>query len=292
MHESITMAEVGSIVKVSGRRMATPLGPPRPGSTPTKMPRIKPTIISASVFHVSSTLKPYIRRPNASIPLTLVTEQGFERPLRHDDVERDLESDEHDEREEERREQRLPGRDAADGHHEARDQQEARHVQTEPLRKQAKEQGREEYLQHAAQLVAGDEGFARVLAREELPGEAPEAGAGEDHRQIEREVAGLRAGRIPPHAGAPVVEREQPREREQRERDDDVDRAIAGHRRRIARRRGRVLDDDFVFGFRGHQLATKPASVIRLLLSASSSSRNLSMSRPVRKTGFKACFSM
>src|SRR6266545_1789948 len=133
MQDSITMAEVGSIVKVSGRRIATPFGPPRPGSTPTKMPRIKPTIISASVFHVSSTLKPYIRRPNASIPLTLVTEQGFERPLRHDDVERDLESDEHDEREEERREQRLPGRDAADGHHEARDQQEARHVQTERL---------------------------------------------------------------------------------------------------------------------------------------------------------------
>src|SRR5712691_3006819 len=165
MHESITMAEVGSIVKVSGKRIATPFGPPRPGSTPTKMPRIKPTIISASVFHVSSTLKPYIRRPNASIPPTLVTEQGFERPLRHDDVECDLESDEHDEREEGRREQ-----------------QEARHVQTEPLRKQAKEQSREEYLQHAAQLVAGDEGFARVLAREEPPGKAPEAGAGEDHR--------------------------------------------------------------------------------------------------------------
>src|SRR5207245_10052808 len=88
MHESITMAEVGSIVKVSGRRIATPLGPPRPGSTPTKMPRIKPTIISASVFHVSSTLKPYIRRPNASIPLTLLPEQGFQRPLRHDDVAR------------------------------------------------------------------------------------------------------------------------------------------------------------------------------------------------------------
>src|SRR6266568_3747450 len=229
MQDSITMAEVGSIVKVSGRRIATPLGPPRPGSTPTKMPRIKPTIISASVFHVSSTLKPYIRRPNASIPLTLVTEQGFERPLRHDDVERDLESDEHDEGEEKRGEQGLPDADASDEYHEARDQQEARHVQTEPLRKEAKEQSREEYLQHAAQLRARDEG---------------------------------------------------------------VDRAIAGHRRRIARRRGRVLDDDFVFGFRRHQLATKPASVIRLLLSASSSSRNLSMSLPVRKTGFNACFSI
>ena len=31
MHDSITMAEVGDIVKVSGSRIATPLAPPRPG---------------------------------------------------------------------------------------------------------------------------------------------------------------------------------------------------------------------------------------------------------------------
>src|SRR6266705_2163298 len=208
MHESITMAEVGSIVKVSGRRIATPLGPPRPGSTPTKMPRIKPTIISASVFHVSSTLKPYIRRPNASIPLALVTEQGFERALGHDHVKGDLEGDEHDEGEEKRGEQGLPDADASDEYHEARDQQEARHVEPEPLRQEAKEERRDENLQHAAKLRARDEGLACLLAREELLGEAPEAGGGEDDREIEREVAGLRAGRVPPRAGAPVVERE------------------------------------------------------------------------------------
>lgn len=38
--------------------------------------------------------------------------------------------------------------------------------------------------------------------------------------------------------------------------------------------------------------ATNPASVISVLLSASSSSRNFSMSLPVRKIGFSACFSM
>jgi hypothetical protein len=38
--------------------------------------------------------------------------------------------------------------------------------------------------------------------------------------------------------------------------------------------------------------ATNSAWVISDLLSASSSSRNLSMSLPVRKTGFSACFSM
>ena len=52
------MAEVGSIVNVSGSRIATPFGPPRPGSTPTNMPSTSPTIITASVFHVSRTVKP------------------------------------------------------------------------------------------------------------------------------------------------------------------------------------------------------------------------------------------
>jgi len=58
MQDSMTMAEVGSIVKVSGSRIATPFGPPNPGSTPTKMPSTSPTIITARVFHVSKTAKP------------------------------------------------------------------------------------------------------------------------------------------------------------------------------------------------------------------------------------------
>ena len=69
MQDSITMAEVGSIVKVSGSRIATPLGPPRPGSTPTKMPSTSPTIMSASVFQVSRTPKPCNSSPKASIAL-------------------------------------------------------------------------------------------------------------------------------------------------------------------------------------------------------------------------------
>ncbi len=67
MQDSITIAEVGSIVNVSGSKIATPFGPPRPGSTPTKMPSTSPNIISSNVFHVSSTAKPCIKRPSASI---------------------------------------------------------------------------------------------------------------------------------------------------------------------------------------------------------------------------------
>src|SRR3977135_3070518 len=91
MHDSITMAEVGSMLNVSGNRIATPFGPPRPGSTPTKMPSTSPTIIRASVFHVSRTAKPCINKPKASIedlswfPHALVAEGRFERSLRHCD---------------------------------------------------------------------------------------------------------------------------------------------------------------------------------------------------------------
>src|ERR1700755_2962907 len=115
MQDSITMAEVGSMVKDSGSRIATPFGPPRPGSTPTKTPSTRPTIISASVFQVSSTAKPCRSRPKASMCAgPLVAEGRFERPLRYDDVERDVEGDEHDRREDEGGEQRLPQRDLAD----------------------------------------------------------------------------------------------------------------------------------------------------------------------------------
>ena len=39
------MPVVGSMVKVSGSRMATPLAPPKPGSTPIKTPSRMPTNI-------------------------------------------------------------------------------------------------------------------------------------------------------------------------------------------------------------------------------------------------------
>src|SRR5260221_5834753 len=125
MHESITIAEVGSIVNVSGSRMATPFGPPNPGSTPTKMPSMRPTIMGVSVFHVSSTAKPCMRSVSAS---TSATEERLDRALRHDHVEGHVERGEHGERKQEARDQRLPPGDASDIPHEARDQQEARDV--------------------------------------------------------------------------------------------------------------------------------------------------------------------
>src|ERR1700751_1231065 len=132
MQDSITIADVGSIVKVSGSRIATPFGPPSPGSTPTKMPSTSPTIISASVFQVRSTAKPCTSRPKASIlppAAPLVAEGRFERPLRHDDVEGDVEGHEHDRGEDEGGRERLPQRDLADQAHEAGDQEKARDIE-------------------------------------------------------------------------------------------------------------------------------------------------------------------
>src|ERR1035438_10215749 len=144
MQDSITIAEVGSIVKVSGSRIATPFGPPSPGSTPTKMPSTRPTIINASVFHVIRTAKPCSNRPKASIrdlsrfAHALVAEGRLERALRHDDVEGDIEGHEHRGGEHESGEQRLPPCDATDHSHERGDQQEACDIEPEILRGEAK----------------------------------------------------------------------------------------------------------------------------------------------------------
>src|SRR6266478_5528069 len=106
MHDSITIADVGSIVNVSGNRIATPFGPPSPGSTPTKIPRRRPTSISTNVFHVSRTANPCNRSVNASIGPILETECRFDWTLGHDDVERNFEREKHAEREQKAREQR------------------------------------------------------------------------------------------------------------------------------------------------------------------------------------------
>src|SRR3982751_6205009 len=145
MQESITMAEVGSMVKVSGSRIATPFGPPRPGSTPTKIPSTSPSIISASVFHVRRTPKPYSRSSNASMEC-LEAEQRFEGPFRHDHVEGHLERREHHHGKDERCEHGLPCGDAPNPHHEAGNEQEASDVEPQPLQQQHEGDCREQHL--------------------------------------------------------------------------------------------------------------------------------------------------
>src|ERR1700676_2241446 len=219
MQESITMAEGGGMVKVSGNRIATPLGPPNPGSTPTKMPSTSPTIISSSVFHVSRTAKPCVSRPKASITrvlsIDLIAKGRFERSLRHDDVKGDVEGQEHHGGEHESGQQRLPQRVLADHSHEGCDREEARDIESEKLGSETEQQRRHEHGHDATKLRARDEGLRGFLARQESDDEAIEAGGAKDDRQVERKITGLRAGRVPGGAGAPIVPSERHRQRQQ-----------------------------------------------------------------------------
>ena len=52
------IAEVGDMLKVSGSRIATPLAPPRPGSTPMRTPSTMPTTITMMLNGCSTTAKP------------------------------------------------------------------------------------------------------------------------------------------------------------------------------------------------------------------------------------------
>ena len=53
------IAEVGDMAKVSGSRIATPLAPPRPGSTPISMPRNEADQHVEDVHGSASTPKPW-----------------------------------------------------------------------------------------------------------------------------------------------------------------------------------------------------------------------------------------
>src|SRR5688500_11106687 len=67
MHDSMTIAEVGDMLKVRGSRMATPLAPPRPGSTPMSTPRMMPTNIRRMFIGVRMTPNPWKRALSSTI---------------------------------------------------------------------------------------------------------------------------------------------------------------------------------------------------------------------------------
>jgi hypothetical protein len=78
MHVSRMMADVGGIVKVRGRRIATPLAPPRPGRTPMMVPSRMPTTAIKRLYGVSAIWKP---RKRFSIPTRQYPSQVSTGPL-------------------------------------------------------------------------------------------------------------------------------------------------------------------------------------------------------------------
>src|SRR5690606_35183686 len=81
IQDSRMMADVGFIEKVSGSRMATPLGPPKPGNTPTTMPSKIPRNIKPRLPQLSTWPKPPINALSSSMCVSSVTEPGFQRPF-------------------------------------------------------------------------------------------------------------------------------------------------------------------------------------------------------------------
>src|SRR5574339_1031679 len=135
MQDNRMMAEVAppgvcAMPKVSGSRIATPLAPPSPGSTPMITPRITPMNIRPTLAGVRATPNPCISDWISSI--SAQTEQVFQRPLVQRHLEPLLEHQvEHGRRAEAHREH-LPPRVLPEPAHEEADVQDRRHVHADP----------------------------------------------------------------------------------------------------------------------------------------------------------------
>src|SRR6185503_10211698 len=78
MDVSRMIAEVGGIVNVSGRRIATPFAPPSPGSTPMIVPSTMPTTAITRLNGVTATWNPR-KRCSSPVIASSVPQAGLER---------------------------------------------------------------------------------------------------------------------------------------------------------------------------------------------------------------------
>src|SRR6185295_12723078 len=162
MHESRMMAEVAppgvcAMLKVRGSRMATPLAPPRPGSTPMITPRITPMNMNARFFSVSATTKPWA---SASISCTSVEpEESFDGTLGERHLEPDLEDEIERHHHADAHGGDLPPRVLSQPAHEKGDEQDRREVDADPADGASIERGGNQDRQHHLELPGEDEGL-------------------------------------------------------------------------------------------------------------------------------------
>src|SRR5512138_181685 len=147
------IAEVGGMRNVSGRRIATPFAPPRPGSTPMIVPSTIPITATPRLYGVAATEKP---SRMFSMPMS-VPEPGLERSLRQRDEEPPLEHDEDEERERDgEHDGEHPGVPPDDPHVGARVER-ARDVEADEGGERDHRRRGDEHLQDADELLAARE---------------------------------------------------------------------------------------------------------------------------------------
>src|SRR5690606_279014 len=122
MQDSRMMAEVGFIEKVSGNRIATPFGPPRPGSTPTTMPSRIPTNIRPVFCRLRTWPKPAIRELSSSMRVSSIAQPGFQRPLWQRHTELDFENVKEHDHDQRADTDRFPPHELAEEIHEGDDE--------------------------------------------------------------------------------------------------------------------------------------------------------------------------
>src|SRR6266545_2726351 len=211
------MAEVGGIEKVSGRRMATPLAPPSPGSTPMMVPSVMPMTARNKLWGWSATWKP---RSRFSKPMALVTEPGFQGPLGHRYQEPGLEDQEGDEGEARAHDEHCRPRVAADPAHVAPHVERRRQVEPEELREQHEGGRGPQYLQNRGDPGARDERSA--VAPPESLGDDAQTRGDHDHTQPEGEEAAIGSVRTPPDAQTQRIPQRQEAHRDEQRRSAEI----------------------------------------------------------------------
>src|SRR5262245_20370847 len=178
------MADVGGIVNVRGSRIATPLAPPSPGSTPMMVPSTMPTTAITRLKGVMAIWNPRSRCSNPLMARS-VPEPAFERPLRQRHQEPHLEDEEGHHRDPDRYDGRRGPPVSADPAHVGGQVDGSAHVQPDQMSEDDHRDRRKEHRRHRAKLPWPDERPAGTPADRQRDDE--QCGDGQRHTQVEDE---------------------------------------------------------------------------------------------------------
>src|ERR1700730_2007113 len=209
MHESRMIAEVVppgdcAIEKVSGRRIATPLAPPRPGNTPMITPSTMPTNISARFLKVRATTKPCSSDWTSSI-LLAQAQQGLERALRQRHLEPVFEDQEEDHAVAEADRGDIPPGVLAQPAHEEGDEHRGGDVDAGPADQPDIDGGWHQHAENELERLHLDEGLLALAFVEQRLAEVDRGGCAYQQADVEGEIARLRTVLAPAGAQAPAI---------------------------------------------------------------------------------------